>query len=222
VIHFYELLFISKRGEHMPKETFLRLRDEKQESIVRAAIHEFVEHGFERAKIGVIAKQANVATGSIYQYFEDKRELFVYCAQWSLDLFMKKLDSRADVKNMDIFEYFQDSLFKAEVISEERELVQFLQTVSREPDLMDDSMKAMYDISNDYIKALIQNSKDRGLVRTDIDNEILMEYFIAVTERFRMRWVERSVDFLNMDAQKPDIQAEVKQMLELLKKGMGG
>ena len=205
----------------MPKETFFRLRDEKQESIVRAAVHEFVEHGFERAKIGDIAKQANVATGSIYQYFEDKQELFIYCAKWSLEMFMKKLDQRADVKNMDIFEYFQESRFKAEVMSEEWELAKFLQKASREPDLIDDSMKAMYDSSNDYIKALIQNSKDKGLVRTDIDNGILTEYFIAVTERFQMRWVEQNVDFLNMDAQKLDIQKEVEQMLELLKKGMG-
>jgi len=211
----------SERGEKMPKETFFRLRDEKQESIVRAAVHEFVEHGFERAKIGDIAKQANVATGSIYQYFEDKQELFIYCAKWSLEMFMKKLDQRADVKNMDIFEYFQESRFKAEVMSEEWELAKFLQKASREPDLIDDSMKAMYDSSNDYIKALIQNSKDKGLVRTDIDNGILTEYFIAVTERFQMRWVEQNVDFLNMDAQKLDIQKEVEQMLELLKKGMG-
>jgi len=205
----------------MPKETFLRLRDEKQEGILRVAIHAFVEHGFERAKIGDIAKEAGVATGSIYQYFEDKRELFIYCAQWSLEVFMKKLDSRADVKNMDIYEYFHENISKAEVIGEERELVMFLQTLSREPGLMDDSMKAMYEVGNEYIKTLIQNSKEKGVVRADMDDEVLMEYFIAVTERFRMRWVERKVDFLDLDTQRQDIQKEIDQMLELLKNGMG-
>ncbi|AGL02786.1 TetR/AcrR family transcriptional regulator [Desulfoscipio gibsoniae] len=76
----------------MPKETFLRLRDEKQERILRAAIHEFVENGFDRAKIGDITQNAKVATGSIYQYFEDKKELFVYCAQWGLEVLIKKLN----------------------------------------------------------------------------------------------------------------------------------
>jgi len=205
----------------MPKETFLRLRDEKQETILRAAIHEFIEHGFERAKIGDIAKRADVATGSIYQYFEDKRELFIYCAEWSLAVFMKKLDRRADVKNMDIFEYFQDSVSKLEVVGEERDLVMFLQSLSREPGLVDASMKAMYSIGNEYIKALIQNSKNKGLVRTDIDDEILTEYFIAVTDRFRTRWVERDVNFLDIDGQKQEIAQEIAQMLKLLKTGMG-
>jgi len=211
-----------RKSEGVPKNTFFRLRDEKQEGVLRAAIHEFTEHGFERTKIGDIAKRAGVATGSIYQYFEDKKALFVYCAEWSLGVFMKKLDTRSDVKNMDIYEYFQDSVSNAEVIAEERDLAIFLQTLSREPGLMDASMKAMYDVSKNYIKALIQNSKDKGLVRTDIDSEILTEYFIAVTERFRMRWVEQNVDFLDMDVQKQGIQKEIGQMLELLKKGMGG
>ncbi|WP_312613369.1 helix-turn-helix domain-containing protein [Oscillibacter sp.] len=48
---------------------------------MRAAIHEFIENGFERAKIADIAQHAGVAKGSIYQYFEDKKELFVYCAE---------------------------------------------------------------------------------------------------------------------------------------------
>ena len=65
----------------MPKKTFLRLRNEKQESIIRAAIHEFIENGFARAKIADIAQNAGVAKGSMYQYFEDKEELYVYCAE---------------------------------------------------------------------------------------------------------------------------------------------
>ena len=206
----------------MPKETFFRLRDEKQEGILRSAIHEFVEHGFERAKIGDIAKNSGVATGSIYQYFEDKHELYVYCTKWSLEVFMKKLDSRSNIKSMDIFEYFRDGISKIEVISEERELVIFMQSLSKRPDLMDASMKAMYEASNDYMKTLIQNSQDKGLVRTDIDNDLLMEYFVAVTESIRARLVNRNVNLLELNADSPEMQNELNQMISLLKKGMEG
>jgi len=207
----------------MPTNTFFRLRDEKQDSVMRAAIHEFVEHGFERAKISDIAKNAGIATGSIYQYFEDKRALFIYCAQWGLEVFMKKLDARVDLQNMDIYEYFHDALSKAEVIAEERELVAFMQTVTKEPDLLDDSMKAMYDIGDSYIMALIKSSQNKGVVRDDIDDELLKEYFIAITERFRIRWMERHGDFAQPETgqQNAVIQNELRQMLELLKMGMG-
>ena len=206
----------------MPKETFFRLRDERQEGILRSAVHEFVEHGFERAKIGDIAKNSGVATGSMYQYFADKNELYVYCAKWSLEMFMKKLGSRTDMKNMDIFEYFHDVISKIEVISEERELVLFMQSLPKRPDLMDDSMAAMYEAGNEHIRVLIQNSKDKGLVRADIDNDLLMEYFVAVTECFRTHLVKRNVDFSELNADSPELQNELSQMIGLLKKGMEG
>lgn len=207
----------------MPKETFFRLRDEKQESIMRAAIHEFVENGFARAKIGDVAHNAGVAKGSMYQYFEDKKELFVYCAEWGLEVFMKKLDERMNIRDMDIFEYFQDNIAKTETINDERELILFFQAIAREPSLIDSSMKAMYNVGDIYGKKLIQNSKRKGIVRVDIDDELLLDYFLAVTERFKMRWMERYHDFTTDMTEEQDrtMKKEIRQMIELLKKGMG-
>jgi AcrR family transcriptional regulator len=203
---------------HMPKETFFRLRDEKQEGILRSAIHEFNLHGFERAKISDIAKGGGASTGSMYQYFEDKNELFMYCAQWSFDLFMKKLNMRETVKDMDIYEYFNDSLRKNRVVSEEAEVVKFMQVLSTQPGMMKESLTEMYEKSEEYIKTLIQNSKDRGLVRTDLDNDVLTDFFIAVTERFKVRWLKQQIDFSDLEAE--NIKKEVNQMLELIKFGM--
>lgn len=207
----------------MPTKTFYRLRDEKQEAIMRAAIRAFNEHGFARAKIADIAREAGVAKGSIYQYFEDKKALFVYCAEWGLALFMKKLDERMNIGEMDVFEYFQDNVAKTEVIGEERELVVFMQLIARESDLIDPSMKAMYDVGDLYGMKLIQNSKRKGTIRTDIDDDLLMIYFLAVSERFKYRWMERYVDFTTemSEEQSAAMNREMKEMLDLLRNGMG-
>ncbi|MCK9217698.1 MAG: TetR/AcrR family transcriptional regulator [Firmicutes bacterium] len=207
----------------MPKETFLRLKDEKQETVLRAAIHEFVKHGFDRAKVSNIARKAGIAKGSIYQYFEDKKELFVYCAQWSLTMFMEKLDKRANITEMDVFEYFKDSIKKSETIDEEREIIIFMQYIAREPGLIAPSLKAMYDATELYGKKLIQNSKKKGIVRADIDDDILLDYYLAVTEKFKMRWMDRYLDFtIEITEEKNNaMKAEMTLMLELLKKGMG-
>ena len=207
----------------MPTKTFFRLRDEKQESILRAAIHEFVEHGFDHSKVETIAKNAGVATGSIYQYFEDKRELFVYCAEWGLDLFMKKIGERSKITDMDVFEYFNDSITKMELLSEERELSMFMQSISKEPDLLNDSMKAMYSSGDKYITALLQTSKIKGVVRNDIDDDLLKEFFNAVTSRFTARWSEQYsyiFDTLS-EEQNLEMKRELDQMIELLKRGIG-
>lgn len=207
----------------MPTKTFFRLRDEKQECVMRAAIHEFVEKGFTRARIADIARNAGVAKGSIYQYFEDKKGLFVYAAEWGLAVFMKKLDERMSIGSMDVFEYFEDNIAKTETIDEERELIVFIQAIAREPGLIDPSMKAMYNVGDIYGKKLIQNSKSKGVIRPDIDDDLLMEYFLAVTERFKMRWMDRYIDFTveMTEEQSRAMKKELAQMLELLRKGMG-
>ena len=206
----------------MPKQTFYRLREEKQESVMRAAVHAFVEHGFTRAKISDIAKDAGIAKGSIFQYFEDKRELFIYTAQWGLELFMKKIDSQMNFGDMDIYEYLHDPSPITQVLMEENEVARFLEVAINEPGLIDDTMKSMYEVGNVYTIQLIQNGKKKGTVRNDLDDEILLDYFLSVTDRFSKRWLRSYFDvstgaITNEEA----LKKEHAQMLELLRNGMG-
>ena len=48
---------------------------DKREEIVRAALELIAEHGFHGAPMSMIADRANVGTGTIYRYFENKDEL---------------------------------------------------------------------------------------------------------------------------------------------------
>ncbi len=60
----------------MPKETFFNLPEEKKNRIIEVAVDEFAEHNFNDATVSRIVKNANIAKGSFYQYFEDKYDLF--------------------------------------------------------------------------------------------------------------------------------------------------
>lgn len=206
----------------MPKDTFFRLRDDKQERILRAAIHEFVVNGYDRAKIGDIAKNAGVATGSIYQYFQNKKELFVYCAEWGLKVLFKTLNEHMVIDDKDIFEYLEEYMTTVKAMDKDRDIILFLQNIEKEPVIKDDTIKAMYNVGGKYGKKLIENGKRRGTVRIDIDDDLLMEYYTAIAERFGMR-INRHWDFVTemTEEQSRSIQKEFAQMLELLKKGMG-
>ena len=62
----------------MPKDTFFNLAEEKRNRIISAAISEFAANQYEVASISKIVKQASIAKGSFYQYFEDKKDLYFY------------------------------------------------------------------------------------------------------------------------------------------------
>lgn len=62
----------------MPKQTFLNLPKEKREAFVGIALEEFARNDYATASVSRIVARAGIAKGSVYQYFEDKRDLFLY------------------------------------------------------------------------------------------------------------------------------------------------
>lgn len=62
----------------MPKETFYNLPDDKRKNIEKTAIIEFGKYGFDNASITRIVDKCSIAKGSFYQYFEDKKDLYLY------------------------------------------------------------------------------------------------------------------------------------------------
>ena len=54
------------------------LKDEIKENIVRSALNEFKEKGFDGASIRSIAQNAKMTSGNIYRYFDSKEKLFEF------------------------------------------------------------------------------------------------------------------------------------------------
>ncbi|UUV99760.1 TetR/AcrR family transcriptional regulator [Vagococcus luciliae] len=62
----------------MPKPTFFRLEEEKQQKIIEACEKEFSSVPIHQSSIANIVKYADIPRGSFYQYFEDKDDVFYY------------------------------------------------------------------------------------------------------------------------------------------------
>ncbi len=58
------------------KETWWNLQEGKRERVTRAALAEFAKRGFGAGSMNVIAREAGVSKGSLFQYFDDKLDLF--------------------------------------------------------------------------------------------------------------------------------------------------
>ena len=62
----------------MPKQTFFNLPKEKQSTFIEIALREFANNDYNTASISKIVENAGIAKGSLYQYFADKQDLFLY------------------------------------------------------------------------------------------------------------------------------------------------
>ena len=57
---------------------------ESRDNLLRAAISEIAERGYEHARLVDIANRADLTVGSIYTWFKDKRDLFSAALQYSI------------------------------------------------------------------------------------------------------------------------------------------
>jgi AcrR family transcriptional regulator len=65
----------------MPSLTWDKLDARRRERVLRAAMAEFGRHGYSGGSLNVIAREAGVAKGSLFQYFADKFEFFAHVAE---------------------------------------------------------------------------------------------------------------------------------------------
>lgn len=81
---------------------FNNLKPEKQKQIINAAIKEFVRNGFEKASTNEIVKRANISKGSLFNYFNSKKDLYLYLIEYSSKAIVN-LNEEIDLSETDLF-----------------------------------------------------------------------------------------------------------------------
>ena len=227
ITHKYIIKAKVTRSDKVAKDTFFNLNVEKQEKVMRAAISEFLKYGFEKSNIGNIAKNAGVAKGSIYQYFEDKKDLFMFSVQWSTELLMKKYGypMRFEKDDISIYEYFYEASKETWLqLREEREVFIFLQDIfiGKFSIMKNESMDYWMKISDEYILKFIQSGKSKGYIRKDIDDNIICIFMTGAFMRFKEHILNRARNTGEsiIDEGLETYCSAVKGIIELVENGM--
>lgn len=65
----------------------------KRQQLVEAAVAVFSAKGFQGSTMADVATQADVAKGTLYQYFDSKEDLFYACFEWLDQLTLSQADA---------------------------------------------------------------------------------------------------------------------------------
>jgi len=76
----------------MPSSTFLNLDKKKQELFLKISMQEFTARDFNSASVSEIVRVMNIAKGSVYQYFNDKIDLYFYLIDLAFSEKLKYLE----------------------------------------------------------------------------------------------------------------------------------
>lgn len=159
----------------MPKETFYRLPDEKRERVMAATEREFLENSFEAASINRIIKEAAIPRGSFYQYFEDKKDIFLYIVSTHKNEAFGFVESFIKDSDGDVFSFMRKAI-DFMISAECSEKVEGMKRIFSQPWVFDmivsDTMKGKQEEANTP-KGIMFKYIDKNQLNVENDDELI-------------------------------------------------
>jgi AcrR family transcriptional regulator len=187
----------------MPKQTFLNLPAAKKERLTAIAIEEFAANDFESASVSRIVARAGIAKGSIYQYFEDKRDLYLHLvAECSRVLLEAVSNAGSPPSGGDVFDLIRWQMSATVRAAAAHPLHARLleRAYSAQTPLGQDIREQGRMTSEDHLTPLILAAAERGEVNPDLDPGVVT-FVIGAVMNETGRYLAAS---LGLDPDLPD------------------
>lgn len=209
------------------KQTFLNLPAEKRRRIVEAAIREFSEKGYERASINAIVGAVGIAKGSIYQYFPDKKGLFLYTFEAAVRAIRAVLKGvKAESREADFFERVRLSLLAGfEFIREHPRIYGAYLRIMFDAGapLRGELVRRIRFYSVEYLSSLAEEGLRRGDIREGLAPAEVAFFLDAVMDRMLQAYSVPGLDAgLGLHAAPQErLEEWVESFTSLLRRGLG-
>ena len=181
----------------MPTKTYFNLQDEKRERIFQAAMNEFALRNVQEASLANIVTMAGISRGSIYQYFQDKEDIYIH-------VFEKLRAERAEYvkpafelyKKEPFMIFFEDFFFReSEFFMKHPQHLEIGKCCYAHAHGI--SRKLIQTYQNRYREIFllgIDYDRERGLIRADVNCAVLADLCVhLVTDIFIFQSVYNSL-----------------------------
>ena len=187
----------------MATSRFKNLDPEKQAKILDAAADEFAEKGYETASINQIIEQAGISKGSMYYYFEDKRDLYDTVITDATERLLE-MSGGFDIEQMQADNFWQYlQAYTERSLKQLRENKKYIQLArdffrTQQFDVEDTSGSETMEMSRQVTHQMIEHGQQLGVVRDDLPTEFLAQLSMSmgtVMDRWLFdRWDEMDED----------------------------
>ena len=193
--------------------------DEKRNKIIDCAVEEFSQRDFDNAKLSNIVKNADIARGSIYQYFEDKMDLYLYVIEIIKESKMSYLESLMsnpmDMPFLDLFKEMYIAGLKF-AIDNPRYIRIFSYLMNSRNELYNDIFKKNLDIAYNLYIAMIDKDKRKGLIRADVDSEVFAKIVVDLTVNVSVEELSIGNENLHYD----NMLERITQIIKIIEQGV--
>jgi TetR/AcrR family transcriptional regulator, fatty acid metabolism regulator protein len=174
----------------------LKKKDLRRKQIIQAAIEVFGNNSFKNACISEIAQKANIAEGTIYQYFKNKEDLFFSIPAEMIEEFCDELDLHLQgihdsFNKLSKFVWLYLYHFKTNPAYARSLMLEMRVSKNFSKSKTHVKILGIYDRVNEIIK----EGQEDGLIRKDIHGHTIWEMLQGMLEYRLTRWLLKDEDF---------------------------
>ncbi|GAV23597.1 TetR/AcrR family transcriptional regulator [Carboxydothermus pertinax] len=163
---------------------------DKYEAILDAAAKIIGEVGYHKAQISKIAREANVAEGTIYLYFENKQDLLLSLFQKRFGEFIVNLKNELNTAKTPLEKLRKLVTRHLENSEKDRNFAQVTQIELRQADRA--LRQKLSELLRDYftiIENIIDEGKEQGIFRSDISTKVIRRMIFGTLDEMVSSWL---------------------------------
>ncbi len=166
-------------------------KEEKRSRILAAAVRLFAGEGFYRTRIGDIAKAANVATGTVYTYFESKEMILDAIFKDSMEQFLAlgEEDPAGTQSAVDRLRRIVERHLNN--LGRDRDLATVFQIELRHSARFMDAYSRSRELREYFSRVadILEQGKAEGAVRKDLDTWFATKSLFGILDEAVTNWV---------------------------------
>ncbi|MFZ5774553.1 MAG: TetR/AcrR family transcriptional regulator [Thermodesulfobacteriota bacterium] len=208
-----------------PRATFVNLPRDRQESLLRAAVAEFAEQGFQRASVNNIVRTLGIAKGSLYQYFDNKEALFLHVFDHFSDTVKQQVRQAVSAADPNLFQAIRAVLLAGiEFIDRHPDYFRLYLRVLTESGTprREELLARVHLFSRDYFSPLCEAARVAGLLHPEVPIATAVFLIDAAVERFLQTYAQPLLDSgLGLAAMDPGgLAREIDIIIRVLRHGL--
>ena len=164
--------------------------EDKHQRIIKAALKVFAKKGFYKSKVSEIAKEAEVADGTIYLYFKNKDDILISVFETEMKRMITNMKKELDAVEDPVDKIRMFAFQHLNMRTNNQEWAEVAQVELRQ------SSKFMREYVNDHYAEylnifayVVREGQEKGIFKEDINTGIAKRAFFGALDEMGRYWV---------------------------------
>ncbi len=167
------------------------MKDEnKHQKILQAAIKVFSDKGFYNSRVSEIAKEADVADGTIYLYFKNKDDILISLFEEEFGKFVRNMQAELGKEKDPLQKIKRFAIIHLSIVTQHPHLGEVMGVEVRQ------SAKFMKEYVNkpfieylNIIRSVVIEGQEKGFLRKDLTPGVMKRAFFGALDEMARYWV---------------------------------